>query len=48
MGSFAYEAVACIKDVGVTSGTSATLHSPGDLVMREQMAAFIARFWRAA
>ena len=46
--SFAYEAVACIKAIGVTTGTSPTTYSPGNHVTREQMAAFIARLWRAA
>ena len=46
--SFAFDSVACIKDIGVTLGTSATTYSPSDLVTREQMAAFLARLWRAA
>jgi hypothetical protein len=31
----------------VTTGTSATTFSPGDVVTREQMAAFLARLYRA-
>ena len=46
--SFAYEAVACIKDLGITNGVSPTTYGPAQLVTREQMAAFIGRFWRAA
>ncbi|MEM8707014.1 MAG: S-layer homology domain-containing protein [Actinomycetota bacterium] len=46
--SFAYEAVACIKDLGITNGVSPTTYGPAQFVTREQIAAFIARFWRAA
>lgn len=45
--SFAYDDVACIFNLGITTGTNATSYSPADLVTREQMAAFIARLWRA-
>ena len=41
--SFAALDVRCIFGFGVTKGTSATTYSPGDLVTREQMAAFLAR-----
>ena len=44
--SFAYGPVGCIFELGVTKGTSATTYGPGDLVTREQMAAFIARVYR--
>ncbi|MEM8705908.1 MAG: S-layer homology domain-containing protein [Actinomycetota bacterium] len=47
-GSFATADVSCIFGLGVTNGTSATTYSPADFVTREQMAAFLARLWRAA
>jgi len=46
--SFAYNAVGCIYNLGVTTGTSATTYSPYGNVTREQMAAFLARFFEAA
>ena len=45
--SFAFEDIACIFGLGITTGTSATTHSPDDLVTREQLAAFVARTVRA-
>ena len=45
--SFADTHVSCLKAFGVTTGTSATTYSPKENVTREQMAAFIARMWRA-
>ena len=45
--SFASPFISCIRGAGITTGTSATTYSPNDPVTREQMAAFIARFWRA-
>jgi hypothetical protein len=45
--SFALNDIACIHQLGVTTGTSPTTYSPGDSVTREQMAAFLARTWRA-
>jgi Tol biopolymer transport system component len=45
--SFAAADIACIFGLGITTGTSATTYSPGDNVTREQMAAFLARLWRA-
>ena len=45
--SFASAFISCIKGAGITTGTSPTTYSPNDPVTREQMAAFIARFWRA-
>ncbi|MEM8746211.1 MAG: S-layer homology domain-containing protein [Actinomycetota bacterium] len=45
--SFAYFDVGCIADLGVTTGTSATTYSPGNVVTREQMASFVARLYRA-
>ncbi len=39
--------IGCIAELGVTTGTSPTTFSPHDLVTREQMAAFIARLYRA-
>jgi hypothetical protein len=45
--SYAYGDVGCIHLLGVTTGTSATTYSPGDVVTREQMAAFIARLYNA-
>jgi len=43
--SFAYNDVACIFMLGVTTGTSATTYSPKDTVTREQMASFLARLY---
>ena len=45
--SFAFADIGCIYGLGVTTGTSATTYSPADFVTREQMAAFLARIWRA-
>ena len=45
--SFAAGDIACIFDLGVTTGTSATTYGPAGSVTREQMAAFLARLWRA-
>lgn len=45
--SFAYYDVGCIAWLGVTTGTGPDTYSPDDFVTREQMAAFIARLWRA-
>ena len=42
-GSFAYEDIALIHQLGITTGTSATTYSPTTTVDREQMAAFLAR-----
>ncbi|MBT5581578.1 MAG: hypothetical protein HOJ56_14845 [Acidimicrobiaceae bacterium] len=44
--SFAYDAIGCVAELGVTTGTSAITFSPADYVTREQMAAFLARLWR--
>jgi len=44
--SFAYNAVGCLFNLHVTTGTSATEYSPKSLVSREQMAAFLARFYK--
>jgi len=44
--SFAYDAVGCIAELGVTTGTSLSTFSPAAFVTREQMAAFLARMWR--
>lgn len=46
-GSFAFADVACIFDLGVTTGLTATSYGPGGSVTREQMAAFLGRLWRA-
>ncbi len=46
-GSFAEADAACIYALGITTGTSATTFEPGGKVTREQMAAFLARLWRA-
>ncbi len=46
VSSYAYRDVGCIKDLGVTTGTSATTYSPQNFVTREQMAAFLARLYR--
>jgi hypothetical protein len=47
-GSFAAADIACIYALGITTGTSPTSYDPGASVTREQMAAFLARFWKAA
>jgi hypothetical protein len=44
--SFAKLDIPCIFGLGITTGTSPTEYSPADFVTREQMAAFIGRFWR--
>ena len=44
--SFAYDDIACIYNLDITTGTSPTAYSPGDYVTREQMGAFLARMWR--
>lgn len=43
--SFASSDIGCIAALGVTTGTSPTTYSPDELVTREQMATFIARFY---
>ena len=45
--SFAVADIACIFHLAITTGTSSTTYSPFDFVTREQMAAFLARLWRA-
>lgn len=45
--SFAYRDVICIFGLQITTGTSPTAYSPKETVSREQMAAFVARLWRA-
>ncbi|MEZ5168018.1 MAG: S-layer homology domain-containing protein [Acidimicrobiales bacterium] len=45
--SFARDDIARIFGLGVTTGTSPTTYSPKDIVTREQMAAFLARMYRA-
>ena len=45
--SFAYGAIAQISQLGITTGTSEMTYSPTDDVTREQMAAFLARLYRA-
>ena len=44
--SFAYDDVACIFGLELTTGTSPTTYGPADFVTREQMAAFLARVAR--
>ncbi len=44
--SFADDDIACIYNLGVTTGTSATTYSPDRDVTREEMAAFLARLYR--
>ncbi len=46
--SFAFDDVVCIYRLDITTGTSPTTYGPGGYVTREQMAAFLARLWRAA
>lgn len=43
--SFAFDAVGCIYQLGVTTGTSSTTYSPFDEVIRGHMALFLARFY---
>jgi len=45
---FGHLEIALIRHVGITTGTQPRIYSPHDLVTREQMAAFLARFMRAA
>ena len=45
--SFALADIACIFGLGITTGTSLTTYDPAGYVTREQMAAFVARLWRA-
>lgn len=47
-GSFAEADIACIHSLAITTGTSPTTYSPADPVTREQMASFLARFWKRA
>jgi len=44
--SFAYDDIASIYALGITTGTSESTYSPADDVDREQMAAFLARVYR--
>ncbi len=44
--SFAFADIACIRDLGLTTGTGDNTFSPAGLVTREQMSAFLARLWR--
>ena len=44
--SFAFADIACIKGLGITTGTTPTTYDPAGNVTREQMAAFLARIWR--
>ena len=44
-GAFYTEAVGCIYQLGITTGTSASTYSPGTVVTRAQMAAFLARLY---
>lgn len=46
--SFAKTDIDCIYGLNITTGTSPTTYSPADNVTREQMAAFLARIWRAS
>ncbi len=46
--SFAKGDVGCIRELGVTTGTTETTYSPKDPVTREQMASFLARLFKAA
>lgn len=47
VSSFAFDDVGCIFGLGVTTGTSSSTYDPAGLVTREQMASFLARWWRA-
>lgn len=44
--SFAYNDIADIHGLGITTGTSESTYSPANAVDREQMAAFLARVYR--
>ena len=44
---WARESITCIFGLGITTGTTSDAYSPEGVVTREQMAAFLARFWRA-
>ena len=44
--SFAKLDVACLFGLKITTGTTPTTYSPNDFVTREQMASFLARFYR--
>jgi hypothetical protein len=46
-GDYAAPHVALIYELGITTGVSPTAYAPDNLVSREQMAAFLARFIRA-
>jgi len=46
--TFAKTDIDCIYGLGITHGTSPTTYSPDNDVTRAQMAAFLARTWRAA
>ena len=45
--SYALLDVGLLHDLGITTGTGPDTYAPDDHVTREQMAAFLARFWRA-
>ncbi|MEM9520361.1 MAG: S-layer homology domain-containing protein [Actinomycetota bacterium] len=45
---FAYQDVACIVELGITTGMSPTRYAPDEPVTREQMAAFLGRLWRTS
>ncbi|MCP3937652.1 MAG: hypothetical protein GY708_20040 [Actinomycetia bacterium] len=45
--SFADDDITCIKALGITTGTGDGTYSPDRAVTREEMAAFLARLWRA-
>ena len=47
-GHFAADDVACLADAGVVKGSTATLFAPDATVTRAQIAALLARMWRAA
>jgi hypothetical protein len=42
-GAYYTEAVGCIYNLGITTGTSQTTYAPNNVVTRAQMAAFLAR-----
>jgi hypothetical protein len=44
-GAYYSEAVGCIYDLGITTGTSSTTYAPDQIVTRAQMAAFLARLY---
>ena len=45
VSSWAYDPIGCIFNLGVTTGTSPSTYAPADDVTRDQMGAFLGRFY---